>query len=194
LPIFNPENISFVLDKSAVFKCECYVEQFRITLRFMAAKFTYAEVQELYQWHGPALLAYATGLLGSRASAEDVLHQVFLSLLSRTESPAEARPYLFKAVRNRALNSRRNGQRMVALDQQQWLVKPEGMMEAGIEVERALRELSPEQREVVLMRVWGEMTLEEIAVVLDVPANTVASRYRYALGKLREVLQVEDKK
>ncbi len=63
-------------------------------------------------------------------------------------------------------------------------------MEAGIEVERALRELPPEQREVVLMRVWGEMTLEEIAVVLDVPANTVASRYRYALGKLREVLKV----
>jgi DNA-directed RNA polymerase specialized sigma24 family protein len=74
-----------------------------------------------------------------------------------------------------------------------WLVKPQGMMEAGIEVERALRDLPSEQREVVLMRVWGEMTLEEIATMLDVPANTVASRYRYALGKLREILKVEDK-
>jgi RNA polymerase sigma-70 factor (ECF subfamily) len=161
----------------------------------MAAKLTYAEVLDLYQCHGPALLAYATGLLGSRASAEDVLHQVFLSLLSKAEQPAEARPYLFKAVRNRALNARRSGARMVALHDhdQQWLVKPQGMMEAGIEVERALRDLPSEQREVVLMRVWGEMTLEEIATVLDVPANTVASRYRYALGKLREILKVEDK-
>jgi RNA polymerase sigma-70 factor (ECF subfamily) len=161
----------------------------------MAAKLTYAEVQDLYQRHGPALLAYATGLLGSRASAEDVLHQVFLSLLSKAEQPTEPRPYLFKAVRNRALNSRRSGARMVPLHDhdQQWLVKPQGMMEAGIEVERALRDLPPEQREVVLMRVWGEMTLEEIATVLDVPANTVASRYRYALSKLREILQVEDK-
>jgi RNA polymerase sigma-70 factor (ECF subfamily) len=159
----------------------------------MPAQLTYAEVQDLYQRHGSALLAYATGLLGSRASAEDVLHQVFLSLLSKAEKPAEARPYLFKAVRNRALNSLRSGARMVSLDDQQWLVKPQGMMEAGIEVEKALRDLPPEQREVVLMRVWGEMTLEEIAAVLDVPANTVASRYRYALGKLREILKVEDR-
>jgi RNA polymerase sigma-70 factor (ECF subfamily) len=166
----------------------------------MAAKLTYAEVQELYQRHGPALLAYATGLLGSRASAEDALHQVFLSLLSKSEQPVEARPYLFKAVRNRALNSRRSRERMVPLQDvslqehdQQWLMKPQGMMEAGIEVERALRDLPAEQREVVLMRVWGEMTLDEIAIVLDVPANTVASRYRYALGKLREILRVEAK-
>jgi RNA polymerase sigma-70 factor (ECF subfamily) len=63
------------------------------------------------------------------------------------------------------------------------------MMEAGLEVERALRELPPEQREVVIMRIWGEMTLSEIATVLDVPANTVASRYRYALDKLRTTLK-----
>ncbi|HWF05383.1 MAG TPA: sigma-70 family RNA polymerase sigma factor [Candidatus Angelobacter sp.] len=159
----------------------------------MAAKVTYAEVQEFYQRHGPALLAYAIGLLGNRASAEDALHQVFLSLLSKADRPAEATPYLFKAVRNRALNSRRSGARMVSLDDhdQQWLVKPQGMMEAGIEVERALRDLPPEQREVVLMRVWGEMTFDEIAGVLDVSQNTVASRYRYALGKLREILKVE---
>jgi RNA polymerase sigma factor (sigma-70 family) len=162
-------------------------------LRCMAAQLTYAEVQDLYQQHGPALLAYATGLLGSRASAEDVLHQVFLSLLSKADHPSEARPYLFKAVRNRALNSRRRGVRMVALHDhdQEWLVKPQGMIEAGIQVERALRDLPPEQREVVLMRVWGEMTLEEIATVLDVSANTAASRYRYALGKMREILKVE---
>jgi RNA polymerase sigma-70 factor, ECF subfamily len=160
----------------------------------MAAKLTYAEVQDLYQRDGPALLAYAASLLGSRASAEDVLHQVFIGLLSKAEQPAEARPYLFKCVRNCALNLRRNGARMVSLDEQQWLVKPQGMMEAGIEVEISLRGLPPEQREVVLMRVWGEMTLEEIATVLDVPANTVASRYRYALAKLREILKVEDAK
>jgi RNA polymerase sigma-70 factor (ECF subfamily) len=62
------------------------------------------------------------------------------------------------------------------------------MIEAGLEVERALRELPPEQREVVVLRIWGEMTLAEVAAVLDVPANTVASRYRYALDRLRKVL------
>ena len=52
-----------------------------------------------------------------------------------------------------------------------------------------MRELPAEQREVVVMKVWGEMTLEEMAQVLEIPVNTVASRYRYALGKLRELLQ-----
>ncbi|MBZ5507528.1 MAG: sigma-70 family RNA polymerase sigma factor [Acidobacteriia bacterium] len=157
----------------------------------MPRKLTFQEVQNLYQRHGPALLAYATSLLPDRGLAEDVLHQVFLGLLGKSELPDEARPYLFRAVRNRALNSRRNAVRLTSLDDQQWLVKPQGMMEAGLEVERALRELPPEQREVVIMRIWGEMTLAEVAKVLDVPANTVASRYRYALDRLRKTLNVD---
>jgi len=128
----------------------------------MAAKLTYEDVRDLYQRHGPALLAYARSLLPDRGSAEDVLHQVFLGLLGKAELPAESRPYLFRAIRNGALNLRRSGTRMALLDEQQWLVKPQGMMDAGLEVERALRELPPEQREVVVMRVWGEMTMEEI--------------------------------
>lgn len=157
----------------------------------MAAKLTYEDVQDLYRRYGPALLAYAASLLPDRGSSEDVLHQVFLSLLGKDELPAEARPYLFRAVRNRALNLRRSGAKLDSIDEQQWLVKPQGMIDASLEVEKALRELSAEQREVVVMRVWGEMTLQEIATVLDVPANTVASRYRYALGKLREILKGE---
>ncbi|HEX4603627.1 MAG TPA: sigma-70 family RNA polymerase sigma factor [Candidatus Angelobacter sp.] len=154
----------------------------------MAAKLTFKAIQDLYQRHGPALLAYATSLLPDRGSAEDALHQVFLGLLGKDELPDDARPYLFRAVRNRALNLRRDARRLTSLDDQQWLVKPLGMIEAGLEVERALRELPPEQREVVVLRIWGEMTLAEVAAVLDVPANTVASRYRYALDRLRKVL------
>ena len=54
------------------------------------------------------------------------------------------------------------------------------------DLEAALRELPEEQREVVLLRVWGEMTLGEAAQVLAVPLNTAASRYRYAVAKLRQ--------
>jgi len=156
----------------------------------MTAKLRYEDVQELYQNHGAALLAYASALLGDRSAAEDALQQVFLKLLSgRVPAPAQARPYLFRAVRNTALNSHRARARIVPLDDQQWLARPAGMIDAGVEVEKAMRALPQEQREVVVMRVWGEMTLEEIATVLDVPANTVASRYRYALDKLREILK-----
>jgi RNA polymerase sigma-70 factor (ECF subfamily) len=156
----------------------------------MAAKLKYEDVQELYWDHGPALLAYAAALLGDRGAAEDVLHQVFLKLLGgRFEFSAGARPYLFRAVRNTALNHRRGRARDVPLDDQQWLVKPVEAVEAGLALEKALRELPAEQREVVVMHIWGAMTLEEIAKVLDLSPNTVASRYRYGLSKLREIMQ-----
>jgi len=155
----------------------------------MAAKLTYGDVRALYQQHGPALLAYGTSLLGDRATAEDVLHHVFLKLLGRDTLPADARPYLFKAVRNGSLSAMRNSRRWTPLDGQEWLVKPAGMVEAALEIEKAMRQLPPEQREVVVMRIWGEMTLAEVALVLDIPENTAASRYRYALSKLREHLQ-----
>jgi RNA polymerase sigma-70 factor, ECF subfamily len=155
----------------------------------MAAGLTHEKVQELYRQHGPALLAYGASLLGDYAAAEDVLHQLFLKLLTMKTPPEEPRLYLFKAVRNRCLNVLRGRTRLASLDHQEWLVKPEGMIEAGLEVEKAIRELPPEQREVVVMRVWGEMTLAEAAEVLEIPLNTAASRYRYALGKLRTLLK-----
>jgi RNA polymerase sigma-70 factor, ECF subfamily len=157
----------------------------------MARKLTGEDVQDLYRQHGPALLAYGTSLLGNRSAAEDVLHQVFLKLLGRDQLPEDARPYLFKAVRNRALNALRHTSRMRSLEGQEWLIKPQGMLETGLEVEQAMRDLPPEQREVVVMHIWGEMTLVEVAAVLDIPENTAASRYRYALNKLRALLKEE---
>jgi RNA polymerase sigma-70 factor (ECF subfamily) len=158
----------------------------------MAAKLSYEDVQALYRDHGPALLAYAAALLGDRATAEDVLHQVFLKLLGgRFEFSAGARPYLFRAVRNTALNQRRARVRDVSLgeDKQQWLVGSAENVEAGLALEQALRQLPVEQREVVVMHVWSAMTMDDIANVLDLSPNTVASRYRYGLNKLREIMQ-----
>jgi RNA polymerase sigma-70 factor, ECF subfamily len=155
----------------------------------MAAKLTYDEVLAFYQQHGPALLAYGVSILGDKARAEDVLHHVFLNLLDRDKLPMEARPYLFKAVRNGSLNAMRGSARLTSLENQEWLVRPIGMVEAALEIEGAMGQLPPEQREVVVMKIWGEMTLTEVAQVLEIPENTVASRYRYALNKLREFLK-----
>jgi RNA polymerase sigma factor (sigma-70 family) len=55
-------------------------------------------------------------------------------------------------------------------------------------LQNALRGLPEEQRETVFLRVWSDMTLQEIAKATETPLNTVASRYRYALEKLRERL------
>jgi RNA polymerase sigma-70 factor (ECF subfamily) len=154
-------------------------------------KLSAAEVRHLYDQHGPALVAYARSFVTDVAAAEDVVHQVFLRLLSpEIEMPDVPVAYVYRAVRNAALNARRNGQRDAPLDPQLRVFKHRGgNMEAALSLEKALGELPEEQREVVVMRIWSGLTLEEAAAATGVPLNTVASRYRYALDKLREKLR-----
>ncbi|HLJ87141.1 MAG TPA: RNA polymerase sigma factor [Candidatus Angelobacter sp.] len=148
------------------------------------------EVEDWYTQYGPALLAYAVALTGEKGAAEDVLHQVFLKLLEMDQPrPNDPKPYLFRAVRNRAFNVRRSASRNVPLDADQWLDAPTDLVDAGLALQAALRELPEEQREIIVMRIWGEMTLEQAAAVLEVPTNTAASRYRYGLAKLRNAMQ-----
>ena len=145
----------------------------------------------LYDQHGPALVAYARSFVTDAAAAEDVVHQVFLRLLSvEIAMPDAPVAYVYCAIRNAALNARRNGQRDAPLDSNSTVFeRRDGNREAALTLQRALEELPEEQREVVVMRVWSGMTLEEVAAASGAPLNTVASRYRYALDKLREKLR-----
>jgi RNA polymerase sigma-70 factor (ECF subfamily) len=125
------------------------------------------------------------------ALAEDVIHQVFVKLLrGQTSMPEAPLAYLYRAVCNTALNARRIGLREVALEQNSSLfVHRGGDREAALALQVALAELPEEQREVVVMKVWSGMTLQEVATATGVALNTAASRYRYALQKLRERLK-----
>lgn len=64
-----------------------------------------------------------------------------------------------------------------------------GPDEDSRELEVALKKLPPEQREVVVMKIWGELKFEEIAKELNISQNTAASRYRYALEGLRKYIK-----
>jgi RNA polymerase sigma-70 factor, ECF subfamily len=143
-------------------------------------------VQALYVELGPALLAYARSIVRSRAEAEDALQQVFVKLMAPDAVlPREPRPYLFRAVRNTCLNRRRSASRQTTPPLEVMFEAPDGRRDLALDLQKELAELPDEQREIVMLRVWGEMTIEEAAQVLEIPANTAASRYRYALAKLR---------
>ena len=147
------------------------------------------QVQRLYELHGRALLAYACAFLRDPSDAEDVVHQVFLRLLrgGATVTITSA-GYLFHAVRNGALNHIRGRSREVELNgEAQWLESPSGSRETALALQSALRALPEEQREVIVLRVWGQLTFEEIGGVVDISPNTAASRYRYGLAKLKEI-------
>ena len=72
-------------------------------------KLSAEDVRRLYDQHGPALVAYARGFVPDAAAAEDVVHHVFLRLLSaELTKPDMPVAYVYRAVRNTALNARRS--------------------------------------------------------------------------------------
>jgi RNA polymerase sigma-70 factor, ECF subfamily len=160
---------------------------------FSRRKLGREEIQGLYHEHSRALLLYACSLLGRKHVAEDVLHQVFMKLLEQDTTPEEPRPYLFRAVRNAALNVMRQESKNVDVnDIEPWFEAPQQDHVAHITLQSGLMQISSEQRQVLVLHVWGGLSFEEIGSVLDISANTSASRYRYAMQHLRTRMQPQD--
>jgi RNA polymerase sigma-70 factor, ECF subfamily len=155
-----------------------------------------ARAGRLYDLYGPSLYRYAVMLLASTADAEDAIQQVFAALLKGPAIENDA-GYLRRAVRNECYSvlRRRRTRAVVALSddvaESARLLESKGEEthpDERIALERALRALPAEQREVVHLHVYEGMTFQQVADTCDESINTVASRYRYALAKLRELL------
>jgi RNA polymerase sigma-70 factor (ECF subfamily) len=144
----------------------------------------------MYEKHGAALAAYACSYGLDHASAEDVVQQLFLKMLGKKAFvPQAPLAYLYRATRNASLNLRRDRRRETNLKETEaWFTHPSGNEAEILQLQRALEELPEEQKETVFLKVWSGMTLLEISQVTETPLNTVASRYRYALEKLRDRL------
>lgn len=151
-----------------------------------------AEVGRLYDGHGERLYRYALMLLAEPAAAEDALQQVFAALLKPgavvPDTPAH---YLTRAVRNECFTMLRRRRARGEVGDPPLLEASGpagGSVEERLALEAALRELPPEQREVVHLHVYEGMTFQEVADAAGESINTVAARYRYALAKLRQAL------
>jgi RNA polymerase sigma-70 factor (ECF subfamily) len=141
------------------------------------------------------VLFYLRGLLGDEHLAEDVLHDVFVTVVHRAgEAPNDA--FIFKAARNAALNilSDRQRARRAGEGWKNWKMalapadpSPEAREEANALLD-GLRTLDEDEREIVLLRTHAELTFAEIAVALQIPKSTVAERHAKALAKLKRFL------
>ena len=148
-------------------------------------------VGRLYDTYGAALYRYALLLLADTAAAEDAVHQVFTAILRHPPRFEEELHYLRRAVRNECYSALRRQQRHGERPGAGAILEP--VVQAAphderIAVERALRDLPPEQREVIALHVFEGLTFQEIADAAGLSINTVTARYRYALGKLRRML------
>jgi len=150
-------------------------------------------VGRLYDQHGASLYRYALMLLADPGAAADAVQQVFTALLGRAATTAfdnEAH-YLRRAIRNECFSMRRH-RRVRSEDAARSLLEPSGSdpvaPEERIALERAIRALPVEQREVVHLHVFEGLTFREIAEQAGESINTVAGRYRYALARMKAEL------
>jgi RNA polymerase sigma-70 factor (ECF subfamily) len=146
-------------------------------------------VGRLYARHGTRLYRYALMILADAADAEDVIQRVFAAVMVERDEPDNPLGYLRRAVRNAAYSQLRR--RRVRRDAVPHLLQPAApgcTPDEQAALEQALRQLPPDQREIVHLHVYEGMTFREVAESTGESINTVAARYRYALQKLRTVL------
>jgi RNA polymerase sigma-70 factor (ECF subfamily) len=144
------------------------------------------------------LTAYARVLLpsGHQASAEDVVQGVFVNVLrmrrGRLRKVQDGAAFLFRVTRNEAINAGRGELREQA---RRRAAGGHGeVARASEDVRRvlgAIEELAYEQREVLLLRYIGGLTIEQVSAALGVNRNTVASRGRLGMERVRERLGVD---
>lgn len=159
-----------------------------------------SELTRLYDAHASGLFAFLLNFTRDEGCTRDTMQEVFLRLARRKtmlEGVLDERAFLFRLAHNlavdglRRLEVRRRTHAALAREAIE-LFGPEPDADAP-EVQRriveALGELPPEQRAVVQLKLWEGQTFEAIAEILGIPPNTAASRYRYAMEKLRVQLR-----
>jgi RNA polymerase sigma-70 factor (ECF subfamily) len=162
------------------------------------AKGDESALAELFDLTAARLVRYGETLTGRREDAEDALQSAMVKLAQspvRVALADQPWAYFVRMVRNESLKileSRRSRSRVLNLIRS-WTVRPKSWFAPDDDwreqVQQAVKRLPPEQAEVIVLKIWEEMTFAEIAEVLGESLNTAASRYRYALEKLSRSLQ-----
>lgn len=163
-------------------------------------------LSELYDRFASNLLALATRVLRNSADAEEVLQEVFIHAWHRADrydsSRSSVSTWLVLIARSRAidrLRSRKVQDRTTAAMQQENShnhTSPQGVgnvldHERRRRVRREMRNLPPEQRQVLELAFYGGMTQSEISESTGIPLGTVKTRTLLAMKKLRKALDAE---
>ena len=158
------------------------------------------DIERLYDGHAQPLFAFLLNFTRDEADTRDLLQEIFVKLAREPKLLAgvrEERAFLIRLAHNAAIDfMRRRGTRERTKENfAAEIISPfaatsdpdEKLLREELSI--ALGELPEEQRAVVHLKLWGELTFEQIAAALGISPNTAASRYRYGLDKLRDRLR-----
>jgi RNA polymerase sigma factor (sigma-70 family) len=150
-------------------------------------------LESLAKEHAAALVLYARQWC---AAPEDVVQEAFLKLVVQNRPPDNPVPWLYRVVRNGALQAnraarrRRHHEAVAAARTSAWFTAEDA---AGLDIEAttaALQTLPVEQREVIVAHLWGGLTFEQVGGVAGCSAATAYRLFVAGLSALREKLRV----
>ncbi|HLH55535.1 MAG TPA: RNA polymerase sigma factor [Verrucomicrobiae bacterium] len=161
---------------------------------WMGERTTDAEWQSWLELHSAKFLLYARQKARSEADAQDLMQEAIIEAARRIGGDNPPAPALvFATMHRRAIDLARQDDRRRARElaaapgADSWFDTEIEDRERARTIQVAMQKLPEIYREVITLKVWGELTFLEIAETLNIPANTAASRYRYGLQELRRL-------
>ncbi|WP_372717636.1 RNA polymerase sigma factor [Novipirellula sp.] len=146
-------------------------------------------LQQLIDAQGAALKLYARQW--SRAP-EDAVQEALIALMKQTTLPNDPIAWLYTTVRRRAINleradaRRRKHQTRAGQELESWFIPAENDDDDPADCERMLSQLAEQDREIVVARIWGDLSFAQIANLVSLPLSTVHRRYQQALLTLKQ--------
>jgi RNA polymerase sigma-70 factor (ECF subfamily) len=162
----------------------------------MIVPFTAQEIATLVDAHFASLLLFVRQW--EAVAPEDVVQDAFLQLLRHSRKkgkPDQPLAWLFRTARNEAITRFRKKQRREKHEQQlgrersEWFEPNPAKNLQNEELAEALQALPGDQREIVVMRIWGELSFEEIAELTATPKTSVFRKYQESLNVLKKILE-----
>jgi len=145
-------------------------------------------VRRFYEEHRQELYTYALMVTHCSSKAEDAIHSAFSGLLKRRSLPDDLRPYVFRSVRNAAIDELRANHRPPD-SADVFATRPNDPSEDAARsdtVRHLLAALNDDERECVILKALNGLTFKEIGAIRRVSINTAASWYRRAMDKMRD--------
>lgn len=150
--------------------------------------------QEWVDQHSELFFLYARQQTRNEADAKDVLQEALAETWTKSAGSVPEKAMVFATIRRRAvdlgrsIDRRSKREQSVAANHSDWFVQDFSVGDTRQCLADAVVKLPPDLREVLMLRIWGDMTFPAIAQLTGVPCATATSRYRYALERLREKL------
>jgi RNA polymerase sigma-70 factor, ECF subfamily len=152
------------------------------------------ELEKFYIENKSKLFNYAVSLVSNKATAEDVVHSVFKKMLEKDIKPQNLKAYIYRSIKNEIIDIWRKPQlfyeeELVFELKDEKDTKDNDLAEY---VQYSLNKLDAKDKDIIILKIYNDMTFKEIAEVLDESINTISSRYRRGLEKLKKYIDGEN--